>query len=176
MSEGFGYGGYRGAAPPPPPPPPASLHSIPLPPIYGPLRSVMSAPPPGYPMDQQPARQTVRTQGSHVRVAVAAGPGCESVVPFSLFNQMMLRMERLERENSDLLNIVLQLNSVIEKERKTTTRVYEHPTLATSTAPPVESTASEPQDTLPDEASLPEAPIPAIPQDSVPEPPWRVNK
>ena len=151
MSDGFGYGGYRSAQPLPPnstyqaPPPPAHpLPQQPPPPfqpplphtgVYGPLRSILNAAPPGQMADQQPARQTVRLD-QHVRVAVAAGPGSESVVPFSLFSQMLLRMERLEKENAALLNVVMELNEVIEKERGTQLEVYEHESLATSTAVP----------------------------------------
>jgi hypothetical protein len=132
FDDSFGYGGYKRAgveiAPPPPP------TEIPLPPIYGPLRDLLNTAPPGYNADQQPPRQSVRISDLTSQVAVTAGPGSEAVVPLSLFNQMLLRMERLEKENELLMRVIDELNEVIEKERGVELRVYEHPNIGTKTA------------------------------------------
>jgi hypothetical protein len=148
FDDDFGFGGYKApqaTQPPPPPPPPSEPqgpadYSIPMPPIYGPLRQILNIAPPGHPYDQQPARLTVRinppSESGTERVAIASGPGSESVVPFSLFSQMMIRMERLEKENEVLLKVVEELNSVIEKERGNELKVYEHASIGTSKAGP----------------------------------------
>jgi hypothetical protein len=47
-------------------------------------------------------------------------------------------MERLENENELLMRVVDELNELLEKERGTELRVYEHPTVGTRTAAPVE--------------------------------------
>lgn len=162
---GFGYGGYRAPVPPPPPPPGVATSSgslgqgIPLPPIYGPLRSLLNSAPPEHPYDQQPQRQTVRI-GDSVTEPLVRGPGSESVVPYSLFSQMLLRMEQLEKENELLLKVVMELNDVIEKERGNALRVFEHPSVGTSTAPPASSTEPVAQ-----EDAVVGAP-----------PPWRIKK
>ena len=149
----FGYGGYRKAAPAMPQAVPEAALSIPMPPIFGPLRALLNTAPPGAAFDQQPHRQTVRlgdqSGQQYTRVAIAAGPGSESVVPFSLFNQMMLRMERLERENELLLKAVQELNEVIEKERGNEFRVFEHPEVGTATALPPADTTEEVPESLP---------------------------
>ena len=121
--------GVSAAPPPPPPPPPPPAGGIPMPPIYGPLRGILNVAPPGIPADQQPPRQTVRLREATNRVALSVGPGGESVVPFSLFTQMLLRMERLEKENESLTRIVFELNDLIEQERGTAQQVYVHPSL-----------------------------------------------
>ena len=162
-SEGFGYGGYRGpsgavpayAAPPPPPPPaapqppPAPLYpqgghmEVPMPPLYGPLRGILNTAPPNQPFDQQPTRQTVRF-GHVAGPPVTGGPGSESSVPMSLFSQMVLRLEKLERENEILMKVVMELNEVIEKERGNSFAVYTHPTIGTSNSGPPESSEQLP--------------------------------
>lgn len=63
---------------------------------------------------------------------MTGGPGAESSVPFSLFSQMLLRMEQLEKENEVLMKVVMELNEVIEKERGNAFAVYTHPTAGTS--------------------------------------------
>ena len=136
FDDSFGYGGYKraGAEIPPPPPP----TNIPTPPIYGPLKDLLNTAPPGHSFDQQPQRQSVRIGADTSHVAVAAGPGSEAVVPLSLFNQMLLRMERLENENELLMRVVDELNEILEKERGTELKVYEHPTIGTKTAVPTD--------------------------------------
>ena len=136
FDDSFGYGGYKRAGTETPPPPPPS--DIPLPPIYGPLKDLLNTAPPGHSFDQQPQRQSVRIGSTTSLVAVAAGPGSEAVVPMSLFNQMLLRMERLENENELLMRVVDELNELLEKERGTELNVYEHPTVGTKTASPVD--------------------------------------
>lgn len=150
-----GYGGYKQQPPPPPTEEPLPA-GIPLPPIYGPLRHLLNTAPPSHPFDQQAPRQTVRISGSTGRVAIAAGPGSEAVVPYSLFNQMMLRMERLEKENELLMKVIEELNEVVERERGNEFRVYEHETVATSTAAPAVEARVEQRDE--------------------PLPPWRIRK
>jgi hypothetical protein len=164
--SGFGYGGYKAPVPPqsyPPPPPSAPVHvaggssSIPLPPIYGPLRGLLNSAPPDHSYDQQPNRQTVRLN-SGISEPSAAGPGSESVVPYSLFTQMLLRMEQLEKENEVLLKVVMEMNEIIEKERGHPLKVFEHPTIGTSSAVP----ATELEPTPETEGGVP--------------PPWRIKK
>lgn len=132
FDDAFGFGGYKRAGVEVVPPPPSD---IPLPPIFGPLRDILNTAPPGYNFDQQPPRQSVRISEGTSLVAIAAGPGSESVVPLSLFNQMLLRMERLESENELLMKVIEELNDVLEKERGTGLKVYAHPTIGTTTAP-----------------------------------------
>ena len=174
--QGFGYGGYRGApisvpaytAPPPPPsaPIPPQYHhqdtagnqGIPLPPIYGPLRGILNTAPPNQPFDQQPLRQTVRF-GNNAGPPVTGGPGAESSVPFSLFSQMLLRMEKLEKENELLMKVVMELNDVIERDRGNSFAVYTHPTAGTSKRGPASP-----------KAAAEEPPVTEQP------PPWRIRK
>ena len=154
--DSFGYGGYRAEVPV------ALPADLPLPPIYGPLRLLLHTAPPGHAFDQPPARQSVRlAQGATTRVAIAAGPGSESVVPYALFNQMLIRMERLERENDLLMRVVAELNDVIEQERGNQLQTYQHPTVATVTG----------------QAEVPPVAEPGSPI-SVDEqvPPWRLRK
>jgi len=83
---------------------------------------------------------------------VTGGPGAESSVPFSLFSQMLLRMEQLERENEVLMKVVMELNEVIEKERGNSFAVYTHPTVGTSNRPdpsPETSVAANTTEQLP---------------------------
>lgn len=154
---GFGFGGYKEA-----PQPIVIPSDLPLPPIYGPLRQLLNTAPPGHAFDQQPSRQTIRiasSAGSTTRVAIAAGPGSDSVVPFSLFNQMLSRMERLERENELLMRVVHELNEVIEKERGSELKIYEHPDIGTVTADSPKSVREE-----------------LIREEATDLPPWRIRK
>jgi len=147
---------------PPSFPPPVIPNELPLPPIYGPLRQLLNTAPPGHAFDQQPSRQSVRigsAAGSTTRVAIASGPGSDQVVPFSLFNQMLSRMERLEKENELLMKVVYELNDVIEKERGSELKVYEHPDIGTATAEsPISVREDEPS------------------EDANTLPPWRIRK
>jgi hypothetical protein len=111
--------------------------------LYGPLRGILNTAPPNQPFDQQPTRQTVRF--GHVEgPPVTGGPGSESSVPMSLFSQMVLRLEKLERENEILMKVVMELNEVIEKERGNSFAVYTHPTIGTSNSGPPESSEQLP--------------------------------
>lgn len=152
FDDSFGYGGYRKAGSEIPPPPPPL--GIPLPPIYGPLKHILNTPPPGHNSDQQPSRQSLRISESTGDVAIVAGPGSEAVVPLSLFSQMLIRMERLENENELLMRVIDELNVVLERERGSEFKVYEHPSVGTVTASAAE--------------------IPAVDEDVVP--PWRLKK
>jgi hypothetical protein len=146
FDDSFGYGGYRKAGAEAPPPPPPS--EIPLPPIYGPLKHILNAPPPGHGSDQQPSRLSLRISESTGDVAIVSGPGSESVVPLSLFSQMLIRMERLENENELLMRVIDELNAVLERERGSEFKVYEHPSVGTVTAPPAEIVAGD-EDVVP---------------------------
>lgn len=155
--QGFGFGGYKDSSQPV-----VISNDLPLPPIYGPLRQLLNTAPPGHAFDQQPMRQSVRISqctGASTRVAISAGPGSDSVVPFSLFNQMLSRMERLEKENELLMRVVHELNDVIEKERGNELKIYEHPEIATATA---DSPLSVREELLSEEAKE--------------LPPWRIRK
>lgn len=154
FDDSFGYGGYRKAGAEPALP--VLPKELPVPPIYGPLRHILNSAPPGHITDQQPARQSIRISDSTSTVAIVNGPGSEAVVPLALFNQMLLRMERLENENELLMKVVDELNSVIERDRGTELKVFEHPDVATSTAGAVAQSES------PAEADV--------------VPPWRLKK
>lgn len=79
-------------------------------------------------------------------------------MPYSLFSQMLLRMEQLEKENDLLLKVVMELNDVIEKERGNSLRVFEHPSVGTVISPPQDQ-GSEP-----------------VHIGEVAPPPWRIKK
>ena len=147
FDDSFGYGGYRKAGAEVPPPPPPS--DIPLPPIYGPLKHILNTPPPGHNSDQQASRQSVRISESTGDIAIVSGPGSESVVPLSLFNQMLLRMERLENENELLMRVIDELNAVVERERGAEFKVYEHPAVSTLTAAPAQIPTGEGEGVVP---------------------------
>jgi hypothetical protein len=71
---------------------------------------------------------------------------------------MLARLERLEKENSLLMKVIMELNHVIDKERGNEFNVYVHDTIGTKTAAVSQVTS------------------PAEPVSEESLPPWRIRK